>query len=345
MKIHILFRINQSPSGGGNQFLKILKHQFRIKGVLADEIETSEIVLFNSHQWADKVAVLKNKYPHKIFIHRVDGPMRIYNSWSDKRDYLVKTLSNGIADGAIFQSEWSQGENHRLGMRKNHFETVIYNAVDPDIFNRLNKPAYGKSNRVRLITSCWSNNPGKGFDVYQWLDSNLDWSRYEMTLVGNSPLSYKNIHHIEPVPTGTLAEILKAHDIYIFASRYEACSNALLEAMHCGLPVVACHSSSNPEIVGRGGELYHHKEEIPGLLNKLIRNYPDYQKGIDLPSVDDTARSYMDFVREIHRQVRAGSYVPKRIGLPRLFSLLVILFGWKINGGFSSRLRRPAPAK
>ena len=273
MKIHILFPISPSPAGGGNQFLKILRHQLKKRGVWTDRIKNSEVVLFNSHQWVNRVAVLKKRYPDKIFIHRVDGPMRIYNSWSDKRDYIVKVISSRVSDGTIFQSKWSQRENHRLGMPKNHFEKVIYNTVDPDIFNNFNKSTLGKGDRVRLLASCWSNNPSKGFDVYQWLDSNLDWSRYEMTLVGNSPLAYKNIHHIEPIPIEALAEIIKKHDIYIFPSKYEACSNALLEAMHCGLPAIACHSSSNPEIVGWGGELYHRKEEIPLLLNKLTRNY------------------------------------------------------------------------
>jgi glycosyltransferase involved in cell wall biosynthesis len=340
MKIHFLFPINRSPAGGGHQFLSILKRRFLENGHWADTISESEIVLFNSHQRADGVAVLKNRYPDKIFIHRVDGPMRIYNSWSDKRDYLVKALSNKVADGTIFQSNWSRRENHRLGLPRNVFETVIYNAVDPAIFNPLNKSPYDPSKKIRLITSCWSTNPGKGFDVYHWLDENLDWSQYEMTLVGNSPLTFKNIRHIKPVPIKILAEILKRHDIYIFASKHEACSNALLEAMHCGLPVVACDSSSNPELVGGGGELYDRKEDIPDLIKKISRDYGAYKKRIQVMSIEYTARKYLDFMQAIYQRVETGSYVPKRINLGRLSFLLVRLSGWRINGRLNNRLKR-----
>ena len=42
-------------------------------------------------------------------------------------------------------------------------------------------------------------------------------------------------------------------DIFIHSSYYEACSNALLEAMSCGCAAIATDDSGNAEIVGRDG--------------------------------------------------------------------------------------------
>ena len=54
MKINILFDIATTPQGGGNQFLRGLKAAFKIMG-LYSEIENADIILFNSHQYIDKV--------------------------------------------------------------------------------------------------------------------------------------------------------------------------------------------------------------------------------------------------------------------------------------------------
>jgi starch synthase len=45
---------------------------------------------------------------------------------------------------------------------------------------------------------------------------------------------------------------LSAADIYVFPSRYEGYGNSLVEAMACGLPVVASDTTAVPELVGSG---------------------------------------------------------------------------------------------
>ena len=315
MKVYILYKTIKTPAGGGNQFLRILDSVLCTRGVRADNLEDSDLVLFNSHQFMDQVAAAKKRFPRKLFIHRIDGPMRIYNSMSDKRDSIVGIAASMIADGVIFQSEWSRNENYRLGLHKNLFDTVINNSVDPDIFNRRNKKPFSKTGKAKLVAASWSTNLGKGFDVYEWLDKNLDFSRYEMTFVGNSPIRFSNIKHIAPMNSRNLADELKRHDIFIFASKVEACSNALLEALHCGLPSVTYNYSSNPEIVGKGGELFESPEDIPECLDRIIDNYNEYVDNISLPTIQDVANQYLAFMEEIYKKMTLESYKPKEIGL------------------------------
>lgn len=47
-------------------------------------------------------------------------------------------------------------------------------------------------------------------------------------------------------------EVLQAADVFLLASVGEACANALLEAMACGLPIVASQSGGTPELVADG---------------------------------------------------------------------------------------------
>jgi glycosyltransferase involved in cell wall biosynthesis len=49
-----------------------------------------------------------------------------------------------------------------------------------------------------------------------------------------------------------VADILRASDLFVHPSREEGFSNAVLEAMSAGLPVVAFHVGGNPEAVVHG---------------------------------------------------------------------------------------------
>jgi glycosyltransferase involved in cell wall biosynthesis len=142
-----------------------------------------------------------------------------------------------------------------------------------------------------------------------------------MTFIGRSPIKFTNIKHVKPLPAGELAPVMQDHDIYIFASKYEACSNALLEALHCGLPAVASNSSSNPEILKNAGELFDSAEEIPHLLEKITKNYSGYQTSISPESIEDVAEKYLCFMRGIHDSVQNKRYRPKKISLLKLGSL------------------------
>jgi starch synthase len=51
-----------------------------------------------------------------------------------------------------------------------------------------------------------------------------------------------------------LRRYLSAADLYVFSSRWEGYPNALLEAMACGLPVVATEIAGVPDIVGQGDD-------------------------------------------------------------------------------------------
>ncbi len=314
MKVHILYKTMAGPAGGGNQFLRALCHLFEAVEKQADGAASADVVLLNSHHFLLRAAREKLRFPRKIFVQRVDGPMALYNRQSDPRDFMVKTAAAMISDGTIFQSEWSRDANYRLGFPRNRFDAVIHNSVDPAIFNSNGKAAFSSDRKTRIMAASWSPNPNKGFDVYRWLDRNLDFSRFEMTFAGNSPVAFRNITSVPPVDSRGMARLLKRHDIFIFASRIEACSNSLLEAMHCGLPVIAADSSSNPEVVGSGGELFRRPEEIPGLLDRLVAGYAGYRARLCPPSIEDAARKYLDFMEGIYEKVESGAYRPKRFG-------------------------------
>jgi glycosyltransferase involved in cell wall biosynthesis len=120
-----------------------------------------------------------------------------------------------------------------------------------------------------------------------------------MTFVGNSPIKFKNIILLSPINSNNLSNELRKNDIFIFASKTESCSNSLLEALHCGLPSIGFNSTSMPQIINKGGELFNRKEEIPNILTKIVNNYEYYVNNIILPNIDDIGKEYFSFCKKI----------------------------------------------
>lgn len=298
MKIHIFYDTVAGPWGGGNQFLKALKDVYQ-RGNILSGLEECDAVLINSHHFKTVKQLkhllnhLKNN-PHIPLVHRLDGPVTLIRNRDEGTDRLIFAFNDMFCDGSIFQSGWCMQNCKNLGLKENAAEAIIYNAPNPAIFyKRGNHVINGK---MTLIATSWSSAPGKGFDVYQWMDKNLDWNKYEMTFVGNSPVAFENIKVLPPVDSQTLAEMLREKDIFITASRCDPCSNSLIEALHCGLPSLGYHDGGHPELIGKGGETFRNVEEIPDILNRMREYHAQYASNIHLPSMDMVGDAYAQFM-------------------------------------------------
>ena len=328
MQVHILWKFIDEPWGGGNQFLKALRQQFIKTGVYTDSPAAADIILFNSHQFQKKVVKLKLKYPKKIFVHRVDGPLFQTRGEAGKvTDTKIFFCNDLIADGTIFQSTWSRKKSYQQGMKKNLFETCIINAPDPEIFfPKRPFPNKKHTNRkIRLITTTWSSNPRKGFDIYHYLDKHLDFSRFSMTFIGNTDKSFTNIAVHTPLPSKDIGHALRKHDIFIAASTGEPCSNSFLEALHCGLPAIARNNSSYPEILCHNGLLFNGTHDILDKIDNLSKNLDQYCPPNYLPRLDQVANLYYLFFKRLDQSVQSKEYLPKKISFPKYCHSRILL--------------------
>ncbi len=67
--------------------------------------------------------------------------------------------------------------------------------------------------------------------------------------------------------------------MYIAPSRDDPCSNALLEALACGLPAAFLASGGHPELVGDGGLPFEADEELPDVLDRLVEEIEERRVG------------------------------------------------------------------
>jgi glycosyltransferase involved in cell wall biosynthesis len=284
-----------APGGGGHQFLRALVKALLALGLRVENnrlSHTTRAGLFNSFNF-DFDRLRRLQRPGVRLVHRVDGPIGVYRGREDGADRRIWEINQELARATIFQSAYSLRRHTELGMEFRD-PVVIHNTPDPDIFFPAADRAPLAGRKIRLISTSWSDNPNKGAAAYAWLDSNLDFSSYEYTFVGRLPLPVNNIRLIQPLPSQAVANLLRAHDVYITASRFESCSNALLEGLACGLPALYLDSGGHPELVKGAGLPFETPEEIPPLLQALVDDYPAFQARIRLPTLAETARRYLE---------------------------------------------------
>ena len=226
-------------------------------------------------------------------VHRVDGPIRTYRGFDDGSDARIVAINRELAAATVFQSRYSLQQHAAEGLEL-AAPVVIPNAPDPAIFHPPPERSPLAGRRLRIVTTSWSTNPARGADALRWLDRHLDTDRFEMTYVGRSELELERITLVEPLPSHGVAEQLRAHDVFFTASRHEACSNALLEGLACGLPALYVRSGSTGSSSARRVSASTRPRSCPPRSShrRPVRRAPG--PAIEIPSLAEVADRYAE---------------------------------------------------
>jgi glycosyltransferase involved in cell wall biosynthesis len=294
----VFHEFHAPPYGGGNQFLIALVAELRHRGLA---VETNRLsgrtpaCLYNSFNF-DFVGLRRFARADARMVHRVDGPIGVYRGFDDGTDGRIADVNRELADATIVQSRYSLDKHRELGFELRD-PVVIPNTADPAIFHPPDARGPLAGRRLRVITTSWSDNPRKGADVLEWLDRNLDFDSFELTFAGNTQARFEQIRAIGPLASEPLADLLRAHDVFLAASRNDPCSNALIEALACGLPAAFLRSGGHPELVGEAGVGFDDPEELPSVLLRLADELDQRRAAIRIPSLSDVADRYLEVLR------------------------------------------------
>jgi glycosyltransferase involved in cell wall biosynthesis len=296
--VAVFQRFFAPPYGGGNQFLLALVGELRRRSLTVEVNRLSggtPACLYNSFNF-DFSRLRRFARNEARMVHRVDGPIGAYRGFDDGTDRRIIEINRELADVTIVQSQFSLEKHRELGLELRD-PVVIPNSVDPSIFHRpeSREPLAGR--RLRVIATSWSDNPRKGGEVLEWLDRNLDTDSYEFTFAGRTQRKFERIRVVQPIPSEPLADLLRSHDVYLAPSRDDPCSNALLEALACGLPAAFLRSGGHPELVGDGGIGFDGPEELPEVFARLRNELDQRRDAIRVPALVDVADRYLGVLR------------------------------------------------
>jgi glycosyltransferase involved in cell wall biosynthesis len=293
--ISMLREFHKPPYGGGNQFMLALKAEFEKMGICVLNNEINPYVdayLFDSI-WLDlKLLDKLAKFESPRVGHRIDGPIFRYRGKDKSLDDKIFEINREFASTSIIQSVYTLHSIRASGYSPVS-PIIISNAVNPDIFYRQSRSHFF-GEKIRIVSTSWSDNPMKGVADYKWMDENLDFKKYSYTFYGRVKEDFKNIVVHPPLPSNALADAIREHDVYITASRNDPCSNALIEAMACGLPALYKNSGGHPELVGFGGLPYDEVEQIPVQLSRLSKNYDLFAGCSNIRPMSEIAKQYLD---------------------------------------------------
>jgi glycosyltransferase involved in cell wall biosynthesis len=303
MKVHIAYPFREEAFGGANQFLKGLRDHLAARRSYSDQIGAADVVLVNANPDSFTMkrlwAAVAGRSPQGSLVLRLDGVVSSYRPADWGFDRFVVGILAPNCQGLVFQSEWGKEQLHRFGLAPHAHEAVITNAPDPTIFFPATEEDR-QGGKIRLIASSWSPNPRKGFGSLKYLDAHLDWSRYAMYFVGNTPEVFENIRCHPAMDSKRLASLLRKQDIFFFAAEGDTCSNSLIEAMHCGLVPVALNSGGSAELIGDRGVLFDDDSEAIRAIEKASQSLAVFRAQNRPVSINDVAERYLCFLEIVH---------------------------------------------
>ncbi len=318
MRIHILYTFTDGPWGGGNQFLSALRTQLRARGAYAETPEHADVLLCNAHHRLAEALHWRRRLPGLTVLHRLAGVLGTQRAQGWRQDAAVYAFHRLVADGAVLQSAWAREAHRAHGLDCKVPSMVIPNAVDPAVFYAARRDVPPKY-PLRVVATSWSRNARKGFALYEWLGQRLDPARFTFTFIGNAPPGFGCARRLEPLAQHALAEALRAHDVYITASEDDACSNALLEALACGLPALALRSGGHPELVGERGVLFEGTDDVLPALETLAARWESFRaagRPLDIAQVTDRYLACAEAARQARlprRGARVGGLAALRL--------------------------------
>ena len=240
-----------------------------------------------------KIPIIYNQ--NGIF-HNVWYKGNVNNKNREMKFYLIN------ADYVFYQSKFcKQCCDNNIYQRTKNFK-ILYNAVDTNFFIPGNKiktslisilkvGIYNKSNMWRLV---------EVIKAMHKVNINKKYN-YKLSIVGPVEKNVKKeindlIHHYDirhrvsflgKIKQDKIVETMQKHHIFLTTKIYDPCSNTIIEAMSCGLPVVFHNSGGNYELVKNAGWSFGKKNKN---IEKIKVNHKDITSVLEGIKLDEITK-------------------------------------------------------
>lgn len=304
MKFYINRSVVRGPWGGGNLWVQAANEQIKALGhesLHAGDFRARPDVIFIAGLESDGTAIsAEQAIMYKMYVATADNPVKLIAriNENDARkgtstvDENMLILSEHI-DATVFVSDWLKDYYVSKGWKCPN-NTVVYNGVDSKIFKPNDKLDNGKTN---IVAHHWSNNPMKGFDIYEEIDRFVaNNPEFTFTYIGRENNTFKNTNVVRPLFGTALGAELGKYDVYVSASRFDPGPNHILEALSCELPTYVHKDGGGAvEFAGRDHAFSDWDELQKILIDRKFQN----NSAIQLLDWEKCIAQYVQFAESI----------------------------------------------
>jgi glycosyltransferase involved in cell wall biosynthesis len=301
----------QHPWGGGNSWLVQVVRHLRESGyeVGFDLDRAADCIVVvdprvggNVGFGADDIGAFRNLHPQARCLHRINEcDLRKGTSEID----ALLAQANEVADHTVFISAWLRDYHAERWFDLSRPHSVILNGADPAIFHPVGSEELEPSGVMRLVTHHWSDNPMKGFDVYQEVDRLIAGGRLpgvELWVIGRWPSAcdWQAARTFPPISGPELAGLLRQGHVYLTASRWEPGGMHHVEGAQCGLPVLYHEDGGGiVELASRYGIGY--RDDVAGAIAEMRERYGELRQAVlELaPSGDVMCARYRELIQTL----------------------------------------------
>lgn len=251
---------------------------------------------------ADDVERCKKDHPAVRVVHRInDNDIRKATSHMDE----VQGRANRVADHTVFISAWLRDYYQERWFRPERAHSVIYNGASQRAFHPMGSAPWQPGTPLRLVTHHWSNNPLKGFDIYEQLDEEIASGRLpgvEFWIIGRWPetIRWKAARTFSPVSGEKLAALLRQCHCYITATRWEPGGMHHVEGLQCGLPMI--YHEDGGGVVEMGARFgLSFRENLGEVIDGMRQRYPEFRAKVlaEPPSGDWMCLQYRRLIQSL----------------------------------------------
>ena len=310
--VAINMRPTSGPWGGSSTFVSQLRafleaRGYRVTYRLGPEVDA--IVLIDPREDLQRKAfgmreiiAFKEQHPRVRVIHRVNEcDQRKGTSFMDP----LLAEASVHADFTVFIAEWLREYHAARWFDSTRPHAVIYNGAAPDTFHPIGQQPWRPGEPLRIVTHHWSDNPLKGFDVYEQVDQLLadgQLDGFEFWVIGRWParIQWKKARTFRPLAGRALAGRLRECHLYLTATRWEPCGMHHVEGAQCGLPLLYHEDGGG---VVEAGLKYGigFRDDVAGALKQARDCYPELRERVltRIPSGDRMVLGYAEIIQQL----------------------------------------------
>ena len=307
------------PWGGSSVFVQQMESCLRRRGCKVQyhlKAPVDVIVLIDPREDLESKAFgpaaireFKRLHPAVKILHRINEcDQRKNTAFMDR----MLEEANHMADHTVFISEWLRDYFSARWFDGARPHDVIYNGADPAVFHPVGQRPPAPGEPFRLCTHHWSDNPMKGFPVYEQVDRMMTDGRLpgvELWVIGRWPatIRWRTVRTFPPVSGHKLAARLRQCHAHITASRWEPCGMHHVEAAQCGLPMIYHEEGGGIVEAGRRYGIGF-RDDPAAAIRALRLNYADYHRRVlsAAPDGERMAMAYARVIRQLVLEARAS---------------------------------------